>query len=135
MRRLLLSCRCVGGPWGREPQPSAETRCGLTRDRLWGPDAVQQLAVDGFRARAAANTARWFRSKRSRGAVNGVVGLRGRWRARSRSRGAARLGFSQVRDLPRAVGQFGNQVVPIFTKLGCNAGAPWQGQRSERLSA
>ena len=113
---------------------------------LRGPDAGQQLAVDGtsaaFGLRDLTTTARYESSDSRVAAVDdrGWVTARGEGTARILVR-AGRLTASvpiTVREFSTARSlNFANQVVPIFTKLGCNAGGchgKASGQNGFRLS-
>jgi hypothetical protein len=117
------------------PEPLRDQLSGLlvqpARVLLRGPDAVQQLAVDGLAAAAASRdvtTQARFESSAPNVATvdqSGLITARGDGQATV----TVRVG-NQVSTVPVAVKEFaaplpvhfGNQVVPIFTKLGCNAG-------------
>src|SRR5262249_37566273 len=113
---------------------------------LRGPDAGQQLAVDRTTTSQDPQdltSAAQFESSDPRGAAGdgrGWVTARGPGRARILVRSGRFLAavpvtvqeFSAARSL-----NFANQVVPIFTKLGCNAGGchgKASGQNGFRLS-
>jgi hypothetical protein len=132
------------------PEPLRDQLSGLlvqpARVLLRGPDAVQQLAVDGLAAAAASRdvtTQARFESSAPNVATvdqSGLITARGDGQATV----TVRVG-NQVSTVPVAVKEFaaplpvhfGNQVVPIFTKLGCNAGGchgKSSGQNGFRLS-
>ncbi len=131
---------------GGEPAPGAKTLAvSPERAVLVGPDAVQQLVVD-FRTSGRANDAtRTVQYACSDGRVatvdaTGLVIPRGDGEARI----TARLGDLtascvikvEAYQNPPAV-NFANQIVPIFTKMGCNAGGchgKALGQNGFRLS-
>ena len=113
---------------------------------LCGPDSVQQLAIDRLSAdpepRDVTRKSR-FASSNERVATVDDIGL-----ITARGDGAARItvqlgGISStiavtVKDFTAGLPvNFANQVVPIFTKLGCNAGGchgKASGQNGFRLS-
>jgi hypothetical protein len=113
---------------------------------LRGPDAVQQLAIDGpsVEGRLADFTARaTFQSADERVATIDPTGLV-RPRGDGKTTITVKVGTATV-SVPVVVTQFtagvsvsfANQVVPIFTKLGCNSGGchgKAAGQNGFRLS-
>jgi Protein of unknown function (DUF1553)/Protein of unknown function (DUF1549)/Bacterial Ig-like domain (group 2) len=132
------------------PEPPGPGAAGLTaqpaRVLLRGPDAVQQLAVErttgGAEPRDATTQVHYESSAPSVATVDesGLITARGDGQATI----TARLD-QQAATVPVAVKDFaaslpvhfGNQVVPIFTKLGCNAGGchgKASGQNGFRLS-
>ncbi len=115
---------------------------------LGGPDAVQQLAIDGVDARAGAEPRDvtrqlHFKSSDERVATVDQTGL-----ITARGDGTGKItveigGISAnvpvtVKEFTAGVPvHFANQVVPIFTKLGCNGGGchgKSSGQNGFRLS-
>jgi len=113
---------------------------------LRGPDAVQQLAVeevgaDGFRRDRTAAAA-FVSADTSVATVDasGTISARGDGSTTVRVRVGSRETTVPVEVRDFAAGlpvNFGNQVVPVFTKLGCNGGGchgKASGQNGFRLS-
>jgi hypothetical protein len=94
---------------------------------LDGPDAVQQLVVEGPGARDLTGVAHFESSNPAVAAVDasGSVAARGDGAATITVRHGADAATVAVTVRRFATGRpihFANQVVPIFTKLGCNSG-------------
>jgi hypothetical protein len=109
---------------------------------LRGPEAVQQLVVEGPGPADRTGAVRYESSDPAVAAVDatGLVSARGDGEAVIRV-----VDGSRRVEVPVSVGafapgppiHFGNQIVPIFTKLGCNAGGchgKASGQNGFRLS-
>ena len=128
-----------------EPNP-ASLRVTPAEALLRGPDAVQQLAIDGLaHDREPRNVTRQTKFATSSDSVATVddTGL-----ITARGDGSARITIKvgeisatipvTVKDFTAGTPvHFANQVVPIFTKLGCNAGGchgKASGQNGFRLS-
>jgi hypothetical protein len=109
---------------------------------LRGPDAVQQLSVEADAGRDVTEEAQFASSDPGVAAVEpaGLVRAKGDGEAKVTIRlgGAEAVVPITVRDFtaPRPT-NFANQVVPVFTKLGCNSGGchgKASGQNGFRLS-
>ncbi len=140
----------VTGASADSPSPLREEPSSILiqpqRVLLRGPDAVQQLAVDGVGAAAESHDvtmqARFESSAPTVATVDesGLITAQGDGQATV----TVRVGKQEstisvaVKDFAaRLPVHFGNQVVPIFTKLGCNAGGchgKASGQNGFRLS-
>ena len=145
LRILVASCR--PGALAADPAKSA-IRPYPTKVELLGPDSVQQIAVDlgGGRSAATDRTASATFSSADTSVVDvdstGLIIARGdgdtvvtdpAW-TDARRNCPSRSGVSATR-VPAM--NFGNQVVPVFTKLGCNSGGchgKASGQNGFRLS-
>jgi hypothetical protein len=148
---LALLAMCVTA-WtaaaaGEPPVPEANGLNVVPRTvALRGPDSVQQLAVDGIHdhrePRDFTRDARFDSSNLRVATVDGYGLITARGDGSSTI--TVRVG-SQVSSIPVTVTEFAagppvnfaNQVVPIFTKLGCNAGGchgKASGQNGFRLS-
>ena len=97
------------------------------RADLDGPDAAQQLVVEGRDGRDLTGTARFVSSDPAVATVDdsGQVVARGDGAASITVRHGGETASVPVRVRRYAEGRpihFANQVVPIFTKLGCNSG-------------
>jgi len=113
---------------------------------LRGPDAVQQVAVDGLIAdREPRDVTREVRFESSDARVatvddSGLITARGDGAATITVRMGKLVSSTPIAVKEFAAGlpvNFANQVVPIFTKLGCNAGGchgKSSGQNGFRLS-
>ena len=128
--------------------PAAVDALRVTPPRagLRGPDAVQQLAVDGLSAGTEAGDLTDLAAYETSDAkvatvdASGIVTARGDGSATIWvTRGPLKVEVPvTVRDFAQGPPiNFANQVVPIFTKLGCNAGGchgKASGQNGFRLS-
>jgi hypothetical protein len=136
------------GATAAEPDPKGAASLAVTPPRalLRGPDSVQQLAVDGVAADATRQdlTAECTFVSSNPAVVtvdpSGTVTAQGDGTATVTVRkGSLEAAVPvEVRDFAAGLPiNFGNQVVPVFTKLGCNSGGchgKASGQNGFRLS-
>lgn len=141
-----LVSACLAPAWGGEASGGVK-RLAIAPERtaLVGPDAVQQLVVDSRMGGALADatrTAKYTTSDERVAMVDatGLVVPRGDGEARITAVLGDQTAVCMVKveafRAPPAV-NFANQIVPIFTKLGCNAGGchgKALGQNGFRLS-
>lgn len=129
-----------------EARPAVSLRIVPARAVLRGPDSVQQLAVEepqaGLSARDLTSQAEFVSSDPNVATVDasGTIAAKGDGKATITVRAGGSEATVPVTVTDLAAGlpvNFTNQVVPIFTKLGCNSGGchgKASGQNGFRLS-